>query len=152
MELAEKGSLESIIHSKEELYADISLARRLMWLEDTSSGLDHLHTHKPPLIHRDLKPANVLIRTDYSACLCDFGLSNFIDYKKSMTVGAGTPVYQAPEVQTDKKYTTFVDVWSIGMLMFELITREQPYSRESSTEVKTKLAASLPPSQQVWRW
>ena len=150
MELAEKGSLETILHACDDsgdlLFPDLPFTLRLQWLENSCSGLDHLHSHSPPLIHRDLKPANVLIRGDSSACLCDFGLCNFLDYKKSMTVGAGTPVYQAPEVRTDKKYTVSVDIWSVGMLMLELVTRERPYHPDTPKQIEEKLAKGIPPT------
>ena len=137
MELAEKGSLETVLQEQH----DLSWATRLIWLEDCCGGLDHLHSSfKPPLAHRDLKPANVLIRGDGRAVLCDFGLSNFLDSRKSMSV-AGTPAYQAPEIRSEKKYTVAVDVWSLGMLMYELLTREKPYQRDSAADVEKKLAS-----------
>ena len=141
MELAEKGSLETVLQEQH----DLPWATRLIWLEDCCGGLDHLHSSfKPPLAHRDLKPANVLIRGDGHAILCDFGLAKFLDSKKFMSV-AGTLAYQAPEIRTQKTYSVAVDVWSLGMLMYELLTHEKPYQRDSLAEAEQKISSGTPP-------
>ena len=142
MELAEH-SLHDLLHKKTK-FPDFSWDTRLDWLEDSASGLQYLHQQKPPIFHRDLKPPNILIRGDWRACLTDFGLAEFDQtLVMTKTKGVGTPVYQAPEVLTGK-YTTQADIWSLGVVMFEVMTRQLPYSGMSEVEVMSCLKKGDP--------
>ena len=73
-------------------------------------------------MHRDLKPENILLdKDDFDANpkITDFGLSRKEDMK--MTVGIGTPIYSAPEIVLKSIYDYSVDIWALGMVLFEMI-------------------------------
>jgi serum/glucocorticoid-regulated kinase 2 len=85
------------------------------------------HLHKQDVIYRDLKPENVLINHDGYIKLTDFGLAkeNVITNKDAMSF-CGTPEYLAPEILDRKAYTTRTDLWSIGILIYEMLFGKHP--------------------------
>lgn len=93
-----------------------------------------LHTEHE-IIHRDLKPENLLLSSDYQLKIADFGLSTkrepgTVDIHMS---GVGTRQYQAPEILEGKPYEgTKVDVFSIGVIIFVMVTGALPYYKEAS--------------------
>eukprot|EP01125_Pyxidicula_operculata_P008821 TRINITY_DN2925_c0_g5_i2.p1 TRINITY_DN2925_c0_g5~~TRINITY_DN2925_c0_g5_i2.p1 ORF type:complete len:1202 (-),score=224.82 TRINITY_DN2925_c0_g5_i2:74-3679(-) len=98
-----------------------------------SHGIDYLHSHCN-LIHRDLRSMNLLInthRTHLDVKVCDFGVSRIIS-KKEMTGNIGTVAWVAPEVFEGKKYSEKADIYSLGMILWELVTRQQPFADKSS--------------------
>lgn len=85
------------------------------------------YLHKEGIIHRDLKPDNILINSNFYPIVCDFGLSkcfseifsNSIKFENSGMFG--TPLYMAPEVINEDFYGPCVDVYSFGMLAYEIV-------------------------------
>lgn len=79
-------------------------------------------------MHRDLKPGNILMcstdSNDLSIKLSDFGFSSFYDTQQNML---GTPIYMAPEIFKKKKYTSKVDIWSIGIITYKLLVGKSPF-------------------------
>jgi len=86
-------------------------------------GLEHLHLKS--IIHRDLKPANILLQGD-TPRLTDFGISRILKTTSQSSSIAGTPVYMAPET-FDGKRSVQTDVWSVGVIFYELLTGSLPY-------------------------
>jgi len=86
------------------------------------------------IIHRDLKPQNILLSENGPKAIlkiADFGMARFMDpYDLSQTL-CGTPLYMAPEILKRKKYSDNVDLWSIGVIMWEMVTGENPYKSEN---------------------
>ncbi len=97
----------------------------------------HLQVTNP---NRDLKPENILLDYAGHIALCDFGLCklNMNDGKKTNTF-CGTPEYLAPEVLIGKGYTKAVDWWTLGILLFEMITGLPPFYDEVCWIVSVKL-------------
>jgi len=91
------------------------------------------YLHQYGVIHRDLKCDNILLNSKDVAKVADLGLAREveIDVDRGMTVMAGTPKWEAPEVLVSKKgrrnYTTSADVYSYGMVLFEMISGDDPF-------------------------
>jgi serine/threonine protein kinase len=106
----------------------------------------YLHSHG--IVHRDLKPTNVLITDEGVVKLIDFGLACCGDLARipRKNIVAGTPVYLPPEVLREEAgaVTFKVDVYSFGMLMWEMASKELPWDGYSSKSLSLSLSPSLP--------
>ncbi|KAK8897931.1 hypothetical protein M9Y10_000164 [Tritrichomonas musculus] len=92
---------------------------------EIAQGMEYLHSNR--IIHRDLKTSNILIDSnDNSPKISDFGFSK-TNISLSMTKGVGTPNYMAPEVIEGKNYSFGADVFSFGMILWELYSGDHPY-------------------------
>ena len=91
------------------------------------SALEYLHERN--IVYRDLKPENVLLGRDGSAKLGDFGFAKKLDKGSHTYTFCGTPGYVAPEVVLARGYGTSVDWWGLGVLMYVLLTGQQPFSQ-----------------------
>lgn len=101
-------------------------------------GMAYLHSGKPPVLHRDLKSANILLDESYTAKVCDFGLSRLKAHETSMTGNCGTVQWMAPEVLSNERYNEKADVFSYGIICWELLTAECPY--DGMTPIQCALA------------
>eukprot|EP01119_Soliformovum_irregulare_P012908 TRINITY_DN3387_c1_g1_i1.p1 TRINITY_DN3387_c1_g1~~TRINITY_DN3387_c1_g1_i1.p1 ORF type:complete len:587 (-),score=127.63 TRINITY_DN3387_c1_g1_i1:28-1788(-) len=128
-EYVPRGNLQDLLKSNSNL--EWSLILRMAG--DIALGMSYLHTLSPPLIHRDLKTANILVGDNYQIRVCDFGIARFRD-EKTMTA-VGTISCAAPEVLRGERYTESCDVYSYGIILWELKTRESPYEGKSHFEV-----------------
>jgi serine/threonine protein kinase/ankyrin repeat protein len=131
MEFLSRGSLDRLLHSKEPL----SFALRYSIALDIAKGLGFLHRRH--VLHRDLKSLNVLLDEHYKAKLSDFGLSKIKNTSTDTYGGAGmagTLMWIAPELLMDAeaKYTKPCDVYSYGMVLWELLSRQVPYRNISN--------------------
>eukprot|EP00027_Filamoeba_sp_ATCC50430_P017668 CAMPEP_0168569920 /NCGR_PEP_ID=MMETSP0413-20121227/16440_1 /TAXON_ID=136452 /ORGANISM="Filamoeba nolandi, Strain NC-AS-23-1" /LENGTH=482 /DNA_ID=CAMNT_0008602499 /DNA_START=674 /DNA_END=2122 /DNA_ORIENTATION=- len=93
---------------------------------DAARGLSYLHNCKPSIIHRDLKSHNLLVDRSWKVKVCDFGMSRILDVKHIMTA-CGTPCWTAPEVLRKHQYNESADIYSLGIVFWELVTKEDPY-------------------------
>jgi serine/threonine protein kinase len=118
---------------KGQLYSQLKRMKRLdertvaQYMREVFSAVKYLHSLKPPIIHRDIKPENVLLDSDGRAKLADFGWSNFYDENKKRETYCGTPEYLAPEMVTKSGHNEAIDIWSLGILMFELLAGRPPF-------------------------
>ena len=131
MPLASKGQLYRVLKKFRKF--DERTAAQI--LRETISALQYLHSFKPPIIHRDIKPENLLLNEGGRILLADYGWSNFNmegDVRKTF---CGTPEYIAPEMLLKKGHDTRVDIWSIGILMFELLAGYSPFVAKSNQEL-----------------
>jgi len=122
-EFMAKGSLSSIIRNEDILIEDAHIQQMAI---DTCKGMAYLH--EKSLIHRDLKCANLLVDEDWSVKVGDFGLSRPIPEKEYTMTSCGTPAWAAPEVMQHRKYSTKADVFSFAICLWEMTTRQKPYS------------------------
>mmetsp|Transcript_15897 Transcript_15897/g.62113 ORF Transcript_15897/g.62113 Transcript_15897/m.62113 type:complete len:768 (+) Transcript_15897:113-2416(+) len=123
-----RGSLEQVLR---EVYEPFPWRLRLKVLLVTAQVLEFLHRHK--IMHRDLKSANILLGESENAIyLTDFGTARFFDksYDSSpLEPRIGTPGWMAPEMFAMQKYTSKVDVFSFGIVISEMLTRQPPFAQ-----------------------
>ena len=133
--------------------------RRAMCVFGVAAGLCFLHEDpKGPVVHRDLKPGNILIDEDMLPHISDFGLARILSVG-DMTVGVGTPLYRAPEVCETGNYSTKCDVYSFGLIVYEMATTAAPFVGDMPVVTENELEArkkssdlSIPESVPVfWR-
>ena len=126
MEYVGQNNLQALLHQKCRNLRE----NRLDFLLQICSGLKHCHERL--IAHLDLKPANILITSKGQCKIADFGCSRaFQEASEQQNIDEeciGTPGYQAPEIFKDKFVTLKSDVFSLGILMWQLLTGEpQPY-------------------------
>ncbi|XP_058680118.1 serine/threonine-protein kinase PAK 3-like [Ammospiza nelsoni] len=110
-------------------------------------GLHFLHSRQ--VIHRDIKSCNVLVGTDGSVKLGDFGLCAQLSPEHSKrSSSVGTPSWMAPEVVRGEAYGPKVDIWSLGIMGLEMVEGEAPYQREARLRVFELLERNGPPKLQ----
>ena len=123
-----EGSLYDVLHSLEIL----KWPRRYSMALDVARGLAYLHSGATPILHRDLKSLNILLDASYRAKLSDFGLSRVkaVNSSEFEAGKAGTAFWIAPELhlQPGVSFTTFCDVYSLGIVFWEMLTRKTPSS------------------------
>ncbi|RLN25923.1 hypothetical protein BBJ28_00018989 [Nothophytophthora sp. Chile5] len=104
---------------------------------DVAEALAYMHSRSPKIIHRDLKSRNVLLNASMVAKLSDFGLSRNRTYEETLTAGVGTVRWTAPEVMLGDNYSEQADMYSFGVVLSELDTREIPFDENTSQSGKT---------------
>jgi len=114
---------ELFFHLKKE--GKFSEARVRFYVAEISAALQHLHSLD--IVYRDLKPENILLDAEGHIRITDFGLSKEINPEEGTQTFCGTPEYLAPEVLKGQPHGTAVDWWSLGTLMYEMLTGLPPY-------------------------
>jgi len=113
-----------------------------------AKALDYAHENN--VIHRDLKPANIFINSDGLPILNDFSIARIIEDEETRDVtgtnaGLGTPAYMSPEQGKGIPVDSRADIYSLGVIMFELITGEQPFTAQNDMEVLIQQIMAPPP-------
>lgn len=129
LELAEDKHLYQKLKSKGK-YSESEAA---LIIHDILKAVDYLHTREPPIIHRDIKPENILF-VKSKAKLADFGWSNLKD--RVRTTYCGTPDYLAPEMVNEIGHNEKLDIWTIGVQLFELVNGTAPFTPPSNVRDK----------------
>eukprot|EP00928_Gymnodinium_smaydae_P027090 TRINITY_DN21068_c0_g1_i1.p1 TRINITY_DN21068_c0_g1~~TRINITY_DN21068_c0_g1_i1.p1 ORF type:complete len:1428 (+),score=315.60 TRINITY_DN21068_c0_g1_i1:146-4429(+) len=95
-----------------------------------TQALNYLHSQK--IIHRDMKPQNVLVGADDTIKLCDFGFARIMSHQTTvLTSIKGTPLYMAPELVQERPYDCSADLWSLGVICYELVVGKPPFYTNS---------------------
>ena len=140
MEICSRGSLYNIL-STQQWY--LGWNEFFIFAEQMFHGLIVIHTHKPQILHRDLKSLNLLVSEDWICKLCDFGLARFDTGGNMETLSKlrGTFAYSAPEVYFGERYSDKSDIYSMGILLWEMVYRviNQEYQRPYEEFPRLKL-------------
>ena len=121
MEFCSGGDLARFIKAQTKL---LPVDFIFQWVIQLLSGVCFIHQKK--IIHRDLKPANIFLMSDKKLKIGDFGIAKGLERTLAKTF-AGTPVYMAPEIHWGQKYDMMADMWSLGIIVFEIITFKIPF-------------------------
>jgi len=112
------------------------------------------YAHSQGMIHRDVKPSNVLLTESGEPMVTDFGIAGLLDVAETEQItktgsGVGTPAYMAPE-QIKKDYDHRVDIYALGVVLYELVTGQQPFKGDTPLDTLVKHATEpLPPPREV---
>jgi serine/threonine-protein kinase PpkA len=135
---------------RERIDAGLSVAEALDIACDIARGLHF--AHQKGFVHRDVKPGNVLFKADGTAVLADFGIAKAMDAKSSATMAGssiGTPDYMSPEQARAEKVDGRSDLYSLGAVIYEMLTGEAPYQASDPFTVAlmhvTQPVPQLPP-------
>ena len=129
IEYCENGDLASFIKKHKTRNNFINEKVIYFIALDICKGIKEIHNMK--LIHRDLKPDNLFISKDYKIKIGDFGVSKQLSTKKYAKSQAGTYNYMAPEMINGEVYNRKVDIWSLGCILYELLTLEYCFDEPS---------------------
>jgi len=134
MDFYENGNLRDFLSSQSK---DIATINALKLMLDIAHGLEYAHTK---VVHRDLKPENILLDKDQNLLICDFGLAKYIDSKTRTHTfkGFGTLPYMSPECWMFDSNTPLMDIYSLGILFYELVTLKMPFTGNSEHEFRDK--------------
>ena len=130
------GSLNQFLQSGMEL----SRLQKIEMALDVIEGLVFLHSSIPPVIHRDLKSANCLVDRRFQVKIADFGLARIRANSFRDTQTLGTAAYMAPEVIMNQKYSTKSDIYSFGILLYEILYQSNPYPGMACIQIMYQVA------------
>ncbi len=100
--------------------------------------------HEAGILHRDLKPANIIIDSNGKARITDFGIAGFEQDVQGAESRVGTPAYMSPEQITGKEVTTKSDIYSLGLLLYEIFTGKQAFRADSIDDLIRKHESETP--------
>jgi serine/threonine protein kinase len=136
---------------RQKMESGVTEREALGYLRQIASGLAAVH--EKGVLHRDLKPANIMLRTNGSLALIDFGLAKKAKLEAAITDKGeifGTPYYMSPEQGHGNRVDERSDIYSLGVVLFEMLTGDKPYEADTAVGVIFQHAnepiPSLPPS------
>jgi eukaryotic-like serine/threonine-protein kinase len=147
MEYLEGGTLQDKLHHYRARVQSVSLSQTLEWILPICGAVHY--AHEQGLVHRDLKPSNILFRSSGSPVLTDFGLAFLLDQPRlsgSNTI-TGTPGYLSPEQAQGLPGARRSDVYSLGILLYEMLTGRTPFDGSAVNVILQHVSEPpMPPS------
>jgi eukaryotic-like serine/threonine-protein kinase len=145
MELVEGKSLQAMLDAGQAF----PLPRTLRIMEQTCSALQFAHERN--VVHRDIKPANLMLTADDSVKITDFGTAKILQFGTVQQTAhvMGTPSYMSPEQVKGRAVDGRSDIFSLGVMLYEMVTGEKPFPGQNITTVIYKIVneAPVPPRQ-----
>ena len=138
MEFIDGATLESLLKTERRL----SPARTLDIIRQACAGLDS--AHKKGIVHRDVKPGNVMISGDGVVKITDFGIARAGEVMTMTGQVVGTPNYMSPEQVVGNQLDGRSDLFSVGVMLYEMITGERPFEGQSITTIMYKIVHETP--------
>lgn len=133
LEYASNGSLFHYVHPQNGLPENLALR----FLYQTALGIKYLHDQR--IIHRDIKPENLLLDEAFDVKVCDFGWSCYLDENSVRSTICGTYEYMPPEIVNEQYHTSKVDIWCLGILLYEMLHGKAPFKASNLTEIKNEI-------------
>jgi len=139
MEFVQGRSLQSLI----DAHQPFPVSRVLKLMEQVCSALDFAHQHN--VVHRDVKPANIMLTSDDVVKITDFGTAKILQFGTAQTAHVmGTPSYMSPEQVKGKPVDGRSDIFSLGVILYEVMTGEKPFPGQNITTVIYKIINEEP--------
>tara|TARA_B100001287_G_C22644166_1_gene511756 strand:- start:151 stop:1377 length:1227 start_codon:yes stop_codon:yes gene_type:complete len=132
LEYCENGTLHKFLNKR-----PLKEKHCRFYFSQIISALKYLH--KINILHRDLKPQNILLDKFNNIKLTDFDFAKYADNNTVLKTICGTPLYMAPEIIKYKRYNNKSDIWSIGIILFQMITGKHPYKAKTHYELINKI-------------
>lgn len=139
MEYAKNGNLFGFVRRNPELPE----ARLRDFFAQTASGIQYIHSCG--IVHRDIKPENILLDEELNVKICDFGWSTALQGSAVRKTFCGTYEYMAPEIFESSAYDFTVDIWSLGILLFELLHGFSPFRGKGIFEIYRNIVTNRIP-------
>ncbi|ELU17132.1 hypothetical protein CAPTEDRAFT_146577, partial [Capitella teleta] len=140
LEFMARGSLFHHLHDPHN--PSLDHAAYFQIAHDMALGMNYLHCHRSEILHLDLKSMNVLLTSHLRAKIADFGFSKLRHdadvAAKNATVKQGTPAWMSPELLQSGQISTKADVYSFGIILWEMLTRLNPYEGSTSFQIIDK--------------
>ena len=109
----------------------------IKYLKQLSEGLKYLLSNN--IIHRDLKPQNILVSDIGDIKITDFGFARYFDNDIMIQTICGSPLYMAPEIMKSQKYDYKSDLWSVGVIFYEMLVGKTPFKSKNIYELIRKI-------------
>ncbi|KAI3913411.1 hypothetical protein MKW98_003890, partial [Papaver atlanticum] len=131
-EFLPRGSLYQLLQRSSQ---KLDWRRRVLMALDIARGMNYLHLCNPPIVHRDLKSSNLVVDKNWTVKVADFGLSKFKHQTFLSTLtGRGTPQWMAPEVLRNDRSDEKSDIYSYGVVLWEIATQKIPWDNYNSMQ------------------
>ncbi len=137
-EYADGGDLYEKIQEMKEKNKNFSENQILDWFTEIALALNHMHSKH--ILHRDIKSQNIFLTKNNMIKLGDFGISKTLEYTlaKAMTI-IGTPYYLSPEIIQNIPYSYKSDIWSLGVVLYEMCTLKMPFEASNLPVLSLKI-------------
>ncbi len=128
-----------------KMTGQLGVGRAISIAKQVCEGL--VEAHRLGIVHRDLKPRNIMIDKEGNARIMDFGIARLIKVKGITKAGSlvGTPEYMSPEQVRGEKVDQKSDVYSLGIILFEMMTGQVPFEGDTSLSIALKHEKEIPP-------
>jgi eukaryotic-like serine/threonine-protein kinase len=141
MEYVEGDSLRRIVGR----FGGLPLRKGIQVAQQICAGLAEAHAQG--ILHRDLKPENIMLDQAGNIKIMDFGIARSLEADPSLTGGIiGTPAYMAPEQAAGKTVDSRSDIYSLGLILYEMFTGAKAFTGQTPVEVALKQVHETPPA------